>query len=186
MNNLSKILEQWAILYMPISHDPQRGSKDKAYYEVKTINQDSEFMRNQNIAKSPCMAYSVLIDARADGTKRVNYQNVIYFLSRAKTRSLAKNAKQDDELGTDQQLLMDEMVQDLLAYLKELKRTFVNPITGEAYDEETKKAIYGLSLDTAEWASIPVKFGEWHIMGLNIDQDTGALSCIKREKYKTI
>ena len=49
--NISKILEKWAELYEPISHDPKKGSKDKAYYEIRTINDNSGFMRNQNAAK---------------------------------------------------------------------------------------------------------------------------------------
>ena len=63
--NLSSILETWATLYDPIAHKPAKGSKLKAFYRIKTINEQNEFMRNQNTAKSPCMAYSVLVDAEA-------------------------------------------------------------------------------------------------------------------------
>ncbi len=184
-SNLSTILEKWAQLYKPISHDPKRGSKDKAYYEIKTINQDSEFVRNQNTAKSPCMAYSVLVDAEMNSTKVVNYRHTVYFMSRAKTRSLAKNAKQDDELGTDQQLLMDDMVQDLIQYLRDLKHYGRCPITGETYDTPTMLSLRGLSLDKCEWGSLPVKYAEWHLMELSIDQDQPlpAIGCINKEKY---
>ena len=169
-SNLSTILEKWAQLYKPISHDPKRGSKDKAYYEIKTINQDSEF---------------VLVDAEMNSTKVVNYRHTIYFMSRAKTRSLAKNAKQDDELGTDQQLLMDDMVQDLIQYLRDLKHYGRCPITGETYDTPTMLSLRGLSLDKCEWGSLPVKYAEWHLMELSIDQDQPlpAIGCINKEKY---
>ncbi len=182
-SNISTILEKWAELYKPIGHDPKRGSKDKAYYEIKTINQDSEFVRNQNTAKSPCMAYSVLIDAEMSNAKVINYRHNIYFMVRAKTRSLAKNAKQDDELGTDQQQQMDEMVIDLLLYLRELKRTGKCPITGQAYDAVTMESFRGLSLERAEWGSLPVKYAEWYLMELSIDQDQ-PIGCMNREKYK--
>lgn len=184
--NLSRILETWAKLYTPIAHNPKKGSKDKAFYRIKTINEQSEFMRNQNMAKSPCMAYSILVDAEASGTKEISYAHTIYFLSRAKTNSLAKSAKQDDDLGENMQMEMDDFVQDLLAYLKELRHNGKCPITGDTYDEYTMKALRGINLEKAEWASIPVKYGEWHILGLQLEQFAPRLLCINREKYATV
>ena len=183
--NISAILEKWAELYEPISHDPKKGSKDKAYYEIRTINDNSGFMRNQNTAKSPCMAYSILIDAQGTNSHVVNYAHAIYFLIRAKSFSLSKSARQDDELGADVQMTMDDYVQDLLSYLRELKRTGKCPITGTTYDRPTMDALAGLQLDSAEWASAPVKYAEWHVMGLNIEQNAPRQLCVNREKYKT-
>lgn len=111
-----------------------------------------------------------------------------YFMSRAKTRSLAKNAKQDDELGTDQQLLMDDMVQDLIQYLRDLKHYGRCPITGETYDTPTMLSLRGLSLDKCEWGSLPVKYAEWHLMELSIDQDQPlpAIGCINKESITSL
>ena len=185
ITNLSEILEKWAELYIHLSHDPKKGSKDKAYCEVTTINDQSYFMRNNNSIKSPCMAYSILIDAEGTSSSSVSYLHNIYFMSKAKMVSLAKNAKQDDELGATQQMLMDEMVQDLLTYLFELKRTGKCPITGRTFDQPTLFAIKGLDLVKAHWASIPIKYGEWHILGLSIEQLVPRSLCIIPEKYKT-
>ena len=164
--NLSEILEKWAELYVPLSHDPREGSKDKAYCEVTTINNQSYFVRNSNSIKSPCMAYSILIDAEGTSGSTISYQHNIYFMSKAKMVSLAKNAKQDDDLGAVHQMLMDEMVQDLLTYLTELKRTGRCPITGQAFDQPTMFMLRGLDVVKAQWGSIPIKYGEWHIIGL--------------------
>lgn len=183
MNILSSILEKWAEVYLPISHDPMKGSKQKAYYEIKAIDSSSEFVRNVNTAKSPCMAYSVLVDARVQGSKGVNYSHTVYFLSKAKSFGLAKTAKQDDDLGADVQLQMDGYVQDLLAFLFELKRSGVNPLTGEQYDRPTMEALRGLDLEHAEWASVPVKYNEWHIMGLQVEQIAPRLLCVNPQKY---
>lgn len=184
------ILEEWAQNYKPLSHNPAKNAKDCTFYRIRTLNTDNAFARNQNMAKSPCMAYSVLIDAETKGTKAVSYLHTIYFLSRATATSLAKNAKQDDELGCDQQLLLDEMVQDLLAYLWKLRHDGKNSITGQTYDRATTEALRGLDLDGADWASAPiplggVKFADWHVMGLQIEQIAPRLLCVNEEKYIT-
>lgn len=182
--NLSPILEKWAELYTPIAHNPEKGSKDKAYYEIRTINDNSEFVRNQNTAKSPALAYSILIDAEGTNSRVVNYAHTIYFLARAASRSLAKSARQDDALGGNMEMMLDEMVQDLIAYLRELKHNQRCPLTGQTYDRATMMALSALDLDKAEWASIPVKYAEWHVMGLQLEQNTPRQLCINREKYK--
>lgn len=181
--NLSSILETWATLFDAIAHNPAKGSKLKAFYRIKTINEQNEFMRNQNTAKSPCMAYSVLVDAEASGTKSVNYAHTIYFLSRAKTNSLAKSAKQDDDLGENIQMEMDDFVQELLAYLKELRHTGRCPLSNTTFDRATMEALRGIDLEKAQWASIPIKYGEWHILGLQLEQIAPRQLCINRAHY---
>ena len=46
-------------------------------------------------------------------------------------------------------------------------------------------SLRGLSLDKCEWGSLPVKYAEWHLMELSIDQDQPlpAIGCINKEKY---
>lgn len=179
----SVILESWAAMYAPISHDPEKGSKNKAFYKIRTINENSEFVRNQNMAKSPCMAYSVLIDAQASANKSVNYAHSIYFLARAKANSLAKNARQDDDMGESIQMELDEYAQDLLAYLGELKRTGRCPISGRVFNASEMAALRGTNLDKAEWGSIPVKYAEWNILGIQLEQIAPRVICINQEKY---
>jgi len=178
------ILEDWTVLYKTLSHDKAKDSKNKRFFRIKTIDTTNEFGRNSNTLQSPCMLYSVMVDAENDGrAKVVSYRYEIYFASRAISRGLAKNAKQNDELGTDQQLAMDDMVQDLLAYLHEMKLTGACPITKQMLDNVQLQGLKGLQLDKAEWASIPIKFGEWHIMGLSIEGIAPRLLCVNTELY---
>ena len=182
--NLAPILERWAELYQPIAHDPQKGSKNKAFYLIRTINDNSEFMRNQNTAKSPALAYSVMIDAEGTNGAVVNYQHDIYFLMRAKQTSLAKSARQDEEISMNAQMLMDDMCQDLLAYLARLKHTGRCPVTGQQYDAATMQALAGMQIDKANWLSLPVKYGEWHVLGLALEQNQPRnMNCINTELY---
>lgn len=180
--SLSTILENWASIYTPIAHDQSAGSKHKAFYRVRTINDQSEFMRNQHTASTPCMAYSVLVDAEADGSSTVNYAHTIYFLSRANS-SLSTTGKQSEMATEDAQVAMDGYAQDLLAYLQKLRHTGICPVTGARYDAPTVAALRGLDLDKAQWASSPAKYGEWHILGLQIEQVTPRLLCVNMDKY---
>lgn len=186
MFRFDNILEEWAKRYKPLSHDPL-SAKTRTFYRLKTINMENAVMRNQNTAKSPCMAYSIVVDAEMKNTAAVSYQHTIYFLSRAVSRTLKTTAKNDEDLGIDQQQMMDEMVRDLLAYLSKMKHDNKDPLTDEFLDIETTKALKGLKIESAQWASMPyvVKFGEWHIMGLQIEQIVGAATCIAKAKYIT-
>lgn len=179
------ILEEWAQLYKPLSHDPQRNSRNCAFYRIKAINQENTLFRNMNTAKSPCMAYSIIVDAEMQKGK-INYQHVVYFFSRAVASTRVRTAKDDEVVGMDQQLLMDKMCRDLLTYLKQIKQTGKNPVTGEVYDRPTFNAFRGLQLDSAQWSSNPgvVKLGEWHVMGLIIPQNAALDECLDDSLYK--
>ncbi len=178
------ILEDWATLYKPISHSKQAQSKDKRFFRIKTVTQDNEWQRNVSSLKSPCMLFQVMIDAQSKGKdKSVDYLYTIYFASKATSRGLAKTARQDDDCATDQQVAMDDMVQDLLAYLYELRSKGTCPITGKQLDAPTRNALRGLMLESAEWASIPVKFNEWHLLGLQLEQTMPRNLCVNAEKY---
>ena len=50
--NLSVILERWAELYDAIGHNRKSkdGKKEKAFYLIRAINEDNEFVRNFNQA----------------------------------------------------------------------------------------------------------------------------------------
>lgn len=179
-----KILEDWATIYKPLSHKKEKKAKAKRFYLIKNLTTDNEFARTVNTALSPCMLYSVLIDAETNGSKdHIIYHHEIYFASKAVSPSLAKTARQDDELGSDIQLALDEMVQDLIAYLDTMRRTRQHPLTGEPVSNETYQCLRGLALDKAQWASCPVKFNEWHLMGLSIEAIVPRRKCVNPEDY---
>ena len=181
-HRLSVILEHWATLYKPISHKQGKGGK-KAFYRIHTINDNSEFMRNQNVCASPCMAYSILIDAESSNSKAVNYAHTIYFLSRAVSSTLATTARQDDELAEDIHSELDNYAQDLLYYLSRVKATGLCPVTDEPFPKDVVAALNGLNIDKAEWASIPIKYGNWNILGIQIEQVVPRVSCINPSDY---
>ena len=78
---------------------------------------------------------------------------------------------------------MDDFVQELLAYLKELRHTGRCPLSNATFDRATMEALRGIDLEKAQWASIPIKYGEWHILGLQLEQIAPRQLCINRAHY---
>lgn len=183
-NILPEILEKWAELYKPLSHDPLAGSKQKTFYLVRCYDQNASFVRNVNTAKSPCMAYSVLIDAGIDGSLRISYNHAIYLMYKKKASSLAKSAVQDDEESLVAAQTLDQMAQDLLLYLSQIKDKGINPITSEVYDKVTLQQIKGLDIAKAEWRMVDDIFSNaWYVLILGISQVVPRILCIQESNY---
>lgn len=182
---LYQIIEQWAQLYKPIQHNPD-SKKDCAFYLIDSINKENGFVRNHNTCKSPCVAFSTVIDAQVPNSLRsISYQYVIYLLARqpASTQSLKKIARTDEETATDIKLELDGYVRELLNYLSDIRRTGRNPITREAYDSETLAQLNGLQLDKAMWGSLPERYESWWIVGLQLDLILPNSRCVNAENY---
>jgi len=183
MFRFDNLLEKWAQMYKPLSHDPIKANKHRTFFRIAAIDTQSEFVRNYNDTPSPCMAYSTHIDAVLTRTNRktASYRHVIYFLVKQKTSSLSNNSITDDMEATECRYETDDLVQDLLAWLYELKKdASANALCLSAEDRE---ALRGLDLDGAEWATIPVKYNGWWICGLEISQITPRRLCVNPEKY---
>lgn len=199
MFRFDNILEAWACIYKPLSHDIN-GHGRKTFYRIDTINNNNEFVQNYNLAATPCMAYSTLVDAsraRANA-KSISYRHSIYFMvKQAAPQHNAKTVVNDADAETDAKYYADEMVQDLLAFLDELKKESQRAINGNsthqpqtaierivsALPKEEQMGINGLQLDGAEWGTFPMKYNRWWVCGLEIEQISPRLLCVNGEKY---
>jgi hypothetical protein len=95
MFRLDNILERWAELYTPLSHNSvPAGSASgarKSFFRIGMIDAQSYFVRNYNMMNGCCMAYATHVDAELaqQNPKAVSYRHVIYFLAKQ------QNAKRD-------------------------------------------------------------------------------------------
>lgn len=182
---LHEIIEEWAEKFKPINHQPT-VKNGTAFYLIDSLNTENGFVRNHNVCKSPCMAYSTVIDAElASAGKAVDRQVVIYLLARqpASTQSLKSIARNDEETELDIKLMLDGYVQELLNYLAAIKRTGKNPITEEQYDDETLREVKYLQLDQAKWGSLPEKFESWWVVGMEMIQLVPRNTCVTTSSY---
>ena len=195
MFRLDNILEYWAQHYRPLSHDPIRAHKHCTFFRVGMIDGNSEFVRNFNVTPSPAMAYVTHIDGELEEQNPTvtNYRHVIYFMVKQAAGTLSKTAATDEMSATDARFFADEMVQDLLAYLFNLKamvngKYFPKDVPGsiippQPFGKLTQEGLRGLQLEKANWTTLPMMFNGWHVCGLTLYQVAPRELCIKPNKY---
>lgn len=190
MFRLDNVLEQWATIYRPLKHDPAAKSTRRTFFRISMIDAQSYFVRNFNTQPSPAMAYATHVDAEMEkNLKYINYRHVIYFL--VKQQNAAGKTDLLDELAAaDARYDTDDMVQDLLAFLTQMKTAANNgqnemkvgehifPIT-----KDERQGWRGLQIDEAHWGTLPTHFNGWQICGLTIEQLQPRNLCIHENKY---
>ena len=169
-----ELTEKWATLYTPFSHNPSRSAKpaDKAYYLADSLNEQSEFVRNFNTAKSPCLVQSTAIDCEVKNGK-YNYTHVVYFMQKA-NGGMSRTQKQDDYQQTLIKQDLDGYVREFIAYLEKYKR-----------EHQADKALFGIDPRNASFATVPMAWNGWIVCGLSFEQIIPMQKCITESKYRT-
>lgn len=205
MFRLDNLLERWAELYTPLSHNSvPAGSASgarKSFFRIGMIDAQSYFVRNYNMMNGCCMAYATHVDAELaqQNPKAVTYRHVIYFLVKQQNAQ-GKTDVTDEDAATEARFFTDDMVQDLLAVLwamkgmvggKSLPPTVLGDSVAEikkfieqtARDPEYAEGLRGLQLEGAHWGTLPGVFNGWQLCGLTIEQVTPRLLCVNPERY---
>lgn len=204
MFRLDHILERWAELYTPLSHNSvSAGSASgarKSFFRIGMIDAQSYFVRNYNMMNGCCMAYATHVDAELaqQNPKAVSYRHVIYFLAKQQNAQ-GKTDVTDEDAATEARFLTDDMVQDLLAVLWAMKgvangKSLPSSVLGDsvaeikdlilqALDPEYAEGLRGLQLEQAHWGTLPGVFNGWQLCGLTIEQVTPRLLCVNPERY---
>ena len=168
-----QLLELFAQQYIPLSHNNEKPKPHKTFYRIDAISTENEFVRNINTAASPALAVSCLVDAHTvSGGKSVEYMRTCYFLCK-QVGSLTKNHKQDDEMAAEIKLVsLDNMVIDLLAWLRDYKRKHPN-----------SQSLRGINLQDVEWATIPMKYNGWWVCAVEFQQTVPISPCINEALF---
>ena len=205
MFRLDNLLERWAELYTPLSHNSVSGDGKgirKSFFRIGMIDAQSYFVRNYNMMNGCCMAYATHVDAELaqQNPKAVTYRHVIYFLVKQQNAQ-GKTDVTDEDAATEARFLTDDMVQDLLAVLWAMKgmangkslpaiqggarggSDIVTFIEQTARDPEYAEGLRGLQLEGAHWGTLPGVFNGWQLCGLTIEQVTPRLLCVNPERY---
>lgn len=209
MVRFDKLLESWAEIYKPLSHNPDKSKKQKSFYRIDSLNAENEFVRNINTAKSPAMAFSTLVDAKVmPGEKAVSYINTVYFMLKQTSSGMKTTPKTDDDAACECKADLDEMCQDLCAFLAELRaaasagkkmltfsdgnfdkfdeadpkgsamKTIAFPITSE-----NSNAYRGIDISSINWGSLPQFKNGWWIFAFQFEVKEPRWLCINPEKY---
>ena len=69
MKDFSKIIEEWAIKYKPMQHEPGANSRNQRFFLVADIMEIPEFMGKIPSSKTPCVFYEFMWNGRIEGGK---------------------------------------------------------------------------------------------------------------------
>ena len=189
MFRLDNLLEHWATIYKPLSHDPSANadSKRKTFYRIDRLGSDNTFSRNFNTAPSPCMAFPTAIDAKmGNNAKQIVYHHGFYFMVKQSSAITGKLNHSADLDAADCKAELNDLAQDLLAWLYDLRKKATDPATLKNFTQEERIAIQGLDLENAEWWTVPEQYNGWWVLGIEFDRTESRILCIKPEQYNTI
>lgn len=205
MFRLDNILEHWATLYAPLSHDTDPAAKHRTFFRISMIDANSEFVRNFATTPSPAMAYSTHYNAEMgeQNSNVIRYRHAIYFMAKQQSGTLSKTAATNDLAATEARFYTDELAQDLIAVLKALKSMangkslskeqcdglpsdMIAWLQSTAADAEYHEGLRGLQVEQANWGTIPLPNGSlngWQLCGITIEQSMPRQKCITPSKY---
>lgn len=78
MKDFSKIVEEWAMKYKPMQHEPGETSRNQRFFLIADITQAPEFMSKIPKTKSPCALYEYMWEGEIKGG-HVIPQYTLYF-----------------------------------------------------------------------------------------------------------
>ena len=84
MKDFSKIVEEWAMKYKPMLHEPGEASRNQRFFLISDIMEIPEFMSKIPHTKTPCVLYEFMWSARISGGK-VTPTYTVYFPVKCET-----------------------------------------------------------------------------------------------------
>lgn len=193
---LDDILEQWAIIYEPMRHDPSAAAKpeDRAFFLIDRMELENAFTRAFNLLKRPCLCYAVNYDSQLDEQKPrfvLNHEQL--YICQKQTGS-DPNYMQDERAARDAKRDLNTMTCDLIAFLYELQDAVdghgFKPTTPQCVrdifarlSEEDRRGIKGLRLAQTQWWSTPRYKNGWWIMGIELWGISPRNLCVIPSRY---
>ena len=169
MATISNILEHWATIYKPLSHNPESERlEDQSFFLFFYIDLENIFSRNANIVHSPCMLYSVLTTGELIDAKKASVSHQVWFLSKVKDTPQTLGRYDGNKIERTANDLTD-YCKDLIAWLIEVKRTGRCPVTQRSFADD---AVVMAELQSIDTSAISfglvgdIYAGQWLVVGL--------------------
>ena len=133
---ISNILEHWATIYKPLSHNPtSKKLEEQSFFRIRYIDLENIFSRNANIVHSPCMLYSVLSTGEFQSSGKMTVSHQVWFLTKVKDSPQTLGRYDGAKIGQASVDLM-EYCKDLVSWMVEVKRKGVCPVTGRSFADD--------------------------------------------------
>lgn len=188
MFELDKVLEYWATIYKPISHDPAAKSKDKGFFRIQEIDLQSEWSRNMNTIDKPCLLFRMAEDGSVNNENINRLDRFWGFYLAVKQKGTPNNVV--DELGAaDCKRDLMKMTAALIAWITRLQtwanngRTDVSNPFFSLSDKETREGVRGLRMQKTAFWTTPVHLNGWWLMGVELYGIDPRPLCVNAEDY---
>ena len=171
---IDNLIEQWATVYKPISHDPCKGSKQRRFFRFDSLEKALDITSQFTGFKSPVSGIVTQFDGVSRG-KLMELEVIVFvFTKQLSPRSDANGA---EIAATDAKWYGAEMCNDLWIWLTEKKKSVANDTKNELY------WLTGLDTDSVKILSYPVMLNDWWPTMLEVKVKVPRQLCSDESKY---
>lgn len=167
---ISDILEHWATIYKPLSHNPESNKlEDQRFFRIRYIDLENIFTRNANSLHSPLMLQSVISTGKLKSAKQSEVSHQVWMVAKVKDtmQSLGRFSGLQIEQTANELMEHCEL---LASWLIEVKRTGKCPVTGRSFadDPQLMAELKALDVESISYGGVPDLFnGQWLIAGID-------------------
>lgn len=173
---IDNLIEEWATLYKPISHDPTRGSKQKRFYRFNSLPESQDIGTRFNTATTPLAGIVTQFDGVSTG-KFLQLAVVAYIF--VKQSAPVSNTADNELSAAEAKIYGAEICNDLWIWLQEKKRKANPSPKGEDY------WLKGMNLDQIQIGNEDRHYNGWWPAFLMFKIDIPRETCIDKDKYHT-
>ena len=187
---ISNVLEHWATIYKPLSHDPtSKKLEEQSFFRIRYIDLENIFSRNANIVHSPCMLYSVLSTGEFQSSGKMTVSHQVWFLTKVKDSPQTLGRYDGAKIAQASVDLM-EYCKDLVSWMVEVKRKGVCPVTGRSFadDPVIMSELQSIDISSISCGLIGELYsGQWLVAGVDWKslQPLYKFGCGGNDKYIT-
>lgn len=137
---ISNILEHWATIYKPLSHNPESDKlEEQRFFRIRYIDLENIFQRNANVMHDLIMLYSVASTGHLKAARQAEVSHQIWFLAKMKDspQTLGRFDGHKQEMAAR---MLEGVVFDFVSYLMEVRKSGVCPITKQSFKSDTQLA----------------------------------------------
>ena len=164
---ISDILEHWATIYKPLSHNPESDKlEDQRFFRIRYIDLENIFQRNIGQMHDLCMLYSITSTGSLKGEKKAEVSHQIWFLGKCKdtAKTLGRFS------GIQQQQTNDYVIsvcEDFISWLLAVRKDGIDPITKQSFasDPQLLQELKAIDIDSIGYGTLPELYANQWIIG---------------------
>lgn len=167
---ISNILEHWATIYKPLSHKPEATRiEEQSFFRIRYIDLENTFSRNANLIHSPCMLHSITSTGELKNARQAEVNCQVWFL--AKVADTVQSLGRFDGIKLENTAnALREYCEDLIAWMIEVRKTGVCPVTKRDFHAEPRllQELQSIDIESVNYGVLPDIYGaQWLVAGMD-------------------